>query len=129
MTASASPSAYAAYQEPSWIWWAASHSVGPLGGLVLAGRVQGHRGLGVVPRVEVVAPEPRDGPVLALHGEDPADGDGGLLGGEDPGQDEVFCPGGRHLVPVPVASVVVSAAVAAASASVPASAGRCGLVA
>lgn len=74
---------------------------------MLAGRVQGHRGLGVVPRVEMVPPEPRNGPVLPLLREDSADGDGGLLGGEDPGQDEVFCPGRRHLVSA-LASVFAS---------------------
>ena len=49
-------------------------AVGALGGLVLAGRVEGHRGLGVVPGVEVVAPEPGDRAVGALHGEDAPDG-------------------------------------------------------
>ncbi len=62
-----------------------------------AGRVQGHGGLGVVPRVEVVAAKPRDGAVGALHGEQARDGGAGLLLGQDPGQDEVFRPGSGHL--------------------------------
>lgn len=64
--------------------------VGAFGGVVLAGRVEGHGGLGVVPRVEVVATEPGYGAVLALHGEEPADGRCGLLGGQYAGQDELF---------------------------------------
>ncbi len=64
--------------------------VGAGGGLVFTGRVQRHRGLGVVPRVEVVAAEPGQRPVLPLHREQRRHGLGGLFGRQDAGQDEVF---------------------------------------
>src|SRR5690606_28549363 len=60
------------------------------GCLVLPCRVACHRGLDVVPRVEVMSPEPRDRAVLPLHGEDAGDGGGDLLGRQDTGEDEVF---------------------------------------
>ncbi len=66
-------------------------AVGALGGGVLAGRVQRHRGLGVVPRVEVVAVEPRDGAVGALDRRRcRRTVRAGLLGGEHARQHEVF---------------------------------------
>lgn len=92
-------------------------------GGVLAGRVQGHGGLGVVPRVEVVAAEPRNRAVFALHGEHGGDGLCGLLGGEHSGQDEVFGPLGK----THASALTESSACTGASAVT--AAGRCGLVA
>ncbi len=88
--------------------------VGPPGGLVFVGGVQGHGRLDVVPRVEVVPAEPGDRPVLALHGEDAADGRGGLGVGEDARQDEVLGTGGAGR---------------ARGGHAASTAGRCGLVA
>lgn len=63
---------------------------------MFAGGVEGHRGLGVVPGVEVPAAEPRDGSVGLLVGEDRADGGGGLGGVEDAVQQQRLRDGGRH---------------------------------
>ncbi len=71
--------------------------VGAGRGLVFAGRVQGHRGLGVVPRVEVVPAEPGQRPVLPLYGGDRGDRLGGLGRRQDTRQNEVFgLFGGAH---------------------------------
>ncbi len=59
---------------------------------MLAGHVERHRGLGVVPRVEVVAAEPGYGSAGALHGEQPANRLCGLIGRQDAWEDEEFGP-------------------------------------
>ena len=59
--------------------------------LPLAGDVQRHRGLDVVPDVDVLADGPRDGAVGLLHGGDRGGGLGDLLAGQHAvdGRDQV----------------------------------------